>query len=114
MSTKKIITAKQLKLIVNEAIKYNFNRAVSNDAIKNLDREGFNVISIVLPFHNGDFAEIPHHRCQVFAKVYGKDIPVEFYLDVAVDTFNSFRDADEVMNRIAQMTQNVVKEAVHD
>ena len=112
MDTKKIITARQLKLIVNEAIKYNFNRAVSYDAIKNLDKEGFNVISIVLPFHNGDFADIPHHRCQVFAKIYGSEEPREFYLDVAVDTFNTFRDASYVTNKIAEMTQKVVKEAL--
>ena len=109
MDTKKIITASQLKLIVNEAVRYNFNRGVLPEAIKNLDKEGFNVLSIILPFHNGDFAPIAHHRCQVFAKIYGQEEPREFILDVAVDTFNTFRDASYITNKINEITQKVVK-----
>lgn len=114
MDNAKIITSSQLKTIVNEAIKYNFNRAVSNEAVKNLDKEGFNLINIILPFHNGDFAEVAHHRCQVYAKVYGQEEPREFILDVAVESFNKFRDASYVTNKINEMTQKVVKEAVHE
>ena len=53
-----------------------------------------------------------HHRCQVFAKVYGQEEPREFILDVAVESFNKFRDASYVTNKIAEMTQKVVKEAI--
>lgn len=114
MSTqRKIITASQLKTAIRTGALYGFNRQISVEAIKNIDPDGFNVVSVFLPFHNGRDQETPHHRCSVLAKFKGKDEPVELVMDIAESEYNTFTDADYVASRIAQATQSVVKEALN-
>lgn len=114
MSTqRKIITASQLKTAIRTGALYGFNRQVSVEAIKNIDPEGFNVVSVLLPYHNGRDQETPHHRCSVLAKFKGKDEPVELIFDIAESEYNTFTDADLVAYRVAQATEKAVKKVLH-
>lgn len=114
MSTKaKIINTQQLAATIRETSDYGLNRQLDFGVIKKLDKEGFHVVSVVLPYHNGRDQETPHHRCSVLIKFKGKDEPVEVIFDIAESTYETFTDAVTVMDRIAKMSQEIVKDAVN-
>lgn len=108
----KIITAGQLKTAIKTGALYGFNRQIQPEFIKQLDTEGFNVVSVILPFHNGRDQQTPHHRCTVLAKVKNSDEPVELVIDIADSEYNTYTDADYVQYRLAKATEGVVKEAL--
>lgn len=114
MSTSsKIITARQLKTVIKTGALYGFNRQINPDFTKQIDPEGFNVVSVILPYHNGRDQETPHHRCTILAKVKDTDVPVELVIDIAESEYNTFTDADYVAHRIAQATSKVVKQVLN-
>lgn len=84
----KIADTKTLKVLAKQAVAYKFNRGVTDEYLRRLDPDGLHVINIVLALHNGDFAEIAHHRCTVLSKFKGSDEPVEVYLDIAVRDYD--------------------------
>jgi hypothetical protein len=109
----KIITSSQLKTAIRTGSLYGFNRQINPDFSKQIDSDGFHVVSVILPFHNGRDLETPHHRCSVLAKVKNTDEPVELVIDIAESEYNTFTDADYVAYKIAQATEGVVKKALH-
>ena len=109
----KIITASQLKTAIKTGSLYGFNRQINPDFSKQIDTEGFNVVTVILPYHNGRDQETPHHRCSVLAKVKNTDEPIELVIDIAESEYNTFTDADYVTSRIAKATQGVVKKALN-
>ena len=114
MSTqRKIITASQLKTAIRTGALYGFNRQANPDFLKQIDPEGFNVVSVILPYHNGRDQQTPHHRCSILVKVKNTDEPVDLIIDIAESEYNTFTDADYVAYRIAQATQGVVKKALN-
>lgn len=113
MSTTKIINGKQLKAAIREGADIGFNRQVDVGFIKNIDPEGFHVVSVALPFHNGLGQETPHHRCIVLVKVKQKDEAVELVFDIAESTYNTYTDADYVSAKINEATQREIKKALH-
>lgn len=114
MSTdQKIISGNQLATAIGEATHYNFNRQVVASFIEAIDSEGFNIVTVLLPYHNGRDQETPHHRCRVLAKVKDSDVPQEMVIDIAESTYDTFTDANIVMPRIAKASQEIVKDALH-
>jgi hypothetical protein len=84
----KAVHADDLLYIAYESSRNKFNRTVDTGWLKtNLDPNGISLITIMLAFHNMDFAGIQHHRCKVLAKLNYKTEPVEFYLDIAHDSY---------------------------
>lgn len=109
----KAVHADDLIYIANEAKRYDFNRQVDINWLRNiLDPNGVNLVSVALGFHNGDFANIQHHRCSVLAKQNGKTEPTQFYLDVAVETFNRLFSVDRVTPVQVPYVESVYSEGV--
>lgn len=93
----KIVTSKVLTDVNTQSKNYKFNRTLSDEFIKHLDPSGLNVISIVIFGHNEDFADVHHHRCQIFAKFENSSEPVEVFLDIASDTYNRLTTLNDVV-----------------
>ena len=77
-----------------------FNRQVdANNLVKHIDLEGVHMLHVMLPFHNADFADIPHHRCQVLMKVNGTKEPEVFMLDVASEQYETLTLAEDYLSK---------------
>lgn len=105
-----------LRLCLN-AEKYQFNRqAVTEILAEEIDRNGIHMVGIMVPYHRASFgpSQEPvwpdHHRCQVFAKVKGKDEPAEFFLDVAVKDFEALMPAQAFLSKM----QNPIETGIAD
>lgn len=92
----KVVNTETLKTLQHRAAKNQFNRQVSETFLDNLDAEGLHLVNVVLPFHNADFASIPHHRCEILAKFTGQDDPTVVMLDVATDDFEALTPVEKV------------------
>lgn len=78
-----------------------FNRQVNADNIlKDIDLEGVHMLHVMLPFHNADHAQIPHHRCQVLMKVNGTKEPEVFMLDVAAEQYEKLTLAQDYLAEV--------------
>lgn len=76
-----------------------FNRQVdANNLVKHIDLEGVHMLHVMLPFHNADHAQIPHHRCQVLMKVNGTKEPEVFMLDVASEQYEKLTLAEDYLS----------------
>ncbi len=76
-----------------------FNRQVdANNIVKEIDLEGVHMLHVMLPFHNGDHAHIPHHRCQVLMKVNDTKEPEVFMLDVAAEQYDKLTLAKDYLS----------------
>ena len=93
----KIISAKELEIVNNESIKYQFNRTLTQEFINQLHPEGLNVVSLVMWGHNADFADILHHRCLILAKVENSTEPIEVFLDIEAKTYQTLSTINDVI-----------------
>jgi hypothetical protein len=93
----KVIAAKELEIINNKSVTYQFNRTLTQEFINQLDPEGLNVVNIVIWGHNMDFADILHHRCLILAKVQDSKEPVEVFLDIEARTYETLTTINDVM-----------------
>lgn len=90
MNDPRVITTPVLKRLNTKAIANDYNRAISDAAIRRLDPDGFHVLSVALLHeHAGGVKVDPHYRCQVLMKMKGQKDPEVVYLDVEIDTYNS-------------------------
>ena len=93
----KVITAKVLTDVNTQSKNYRFNRTLTNEFINTLDPDGFNLVMIALFGHNGDVADILHHRCRVMAKVKDSMEPVEVLLDIEAKTYERLTTVSDVV-----------------
>ena len=99
----KVATATQLRSLNNRADKRNYNRVLSNAAMKNLDPDGFNILSAFMVHeHAAGVLVAPHQRCQVWLKMKGQDKPVMGWLDVLTDDYDSLEDAQAVERKLEE------------
>ena len=98
MDTRKAVHADDLLFIASESVRNNFNRTIDTQWLRaHLDPNGTSLVTLVLPFHNMDFAAIPHHRCSVLAKFTATDVAEEFYLDIAESSYNKLFSVERVL-----------------
>jgi len=93
----KVITAKVLTDVNTQSKQYRFNRTLSDEFFTQLDPDGFNLVMVALFAHNGDSADILHHRCRVMAKMKGLTEPVEVLLDIDARTYERLTTIDDVI-----------------
>jgi hypothetical protein len=105
----KVCDSNTLLVLAAAADKYEFNRrVVTEELVKDIDPNGINIVSLVLPYHRASFGPTveprwpDHHRCEVYCKVTGKDDPVRFYLDIEAEKFNALADAKELNRRLEE------------
>jgi hypothetical protein len=93
----KVIAAKELEIINNQSVKYQFNRTLTQEFINQLHPEGLNVVTLVIWGHNMDSADILHHRCLVLARVLTLNEPVEVFLDIEARTYETLTTVNDVV-----------------
>jgi len=98
METRKAVHADDLLYIASESVRNDFNRTIDTQWLKaHLDPNGVSLVTLILPFHNMDFAAIPHHRCSVLAKFTATNVPEEFYLDITESSYNKLFGVERVI-----------------
>lgn len=93
----KIITAQVLADVNTKSKNYKFNRTLSKEFFTQLDPDGLNVVTVVLFAHNGDSADILHHRCRVLAKMKGLSEPCDVLLDIDAKTYERLTTLSDVV-----------------
>ena len=93
----KVITAKVLTDVNTQSKNYKFNRTLSDEFFKQLDPEGLNLVMVALFGHNGDVADIFHHRCRVMAKMKNTKEPLEVLLDIEARTYERLTTVSDVV-----------------
>jgi len=94
-------TTEQLETLSQHAASLRLDRYLSLDALGSLDPEGRHVVRVVTPNHQGPRGELvtTHHRCQVYVKMTGLNVPASAWLDVALvdwDALPTLADTVEV------------------
>lgn len=109
MDSNKAVHADDLLYVAQESARNKFNRTVDVSYLRNnLDPNGLSLIKLMLAFHNADFAHIQHHRCLVLAKFKHTSDPIEFYLDIAHDTYQKLFPVERVLSLRLENTDEPV------
>ena len=88
--------SKELIKIAERSYECEFNRLVPQSVLDELDENGLSVLQVRMAFHNGEYAEHPHHRCDALIKVKGTMEPHRLLMDIHADDWNNMRNALEV------------------
>lgn len=89
----RVVTTKVLRSLIDEGARFGFNRQAPPDLI--LDPQGRHLLfprlrhEWVNKVHRPD---LPHVRCEVWAKVLGSDEPQTFLMDVLESSFEALRE----------------------
>ena len=80
----RVASSSQMIMLASHSEK--FNRSIDVDYVsEKLDPHGFNVMELVLPFHN----EQNHHRVEVLMKFTDDDEAHQAFIDVPADMWDS-------------------------
>lgn len=97
----KVVTTEVLKHLAQKAEKQGYNRQVTDEFLRDLDPDGFHIVSqVLLHEHAAGVQVAPHARCSVLAKAQGQDEPVEVFLDIPIDLFDLLPDAQALLERL--------------
>ena len=95
-----ICTKEELIKIAQRATEADLNRKVPQELLDNLDDDGYSLFSVVLPFHNGENQDPPHHRVHSLLKMKDQNEPLVMYLDIRAIDWEKMRDAEEALKNV--------------
>jgi len=81
--------AGELIKIAKRSYECEFNRLVPMSVLDKLDENGLSVLQVSLAFHNGEYAEHPHHRCDALLKLEGTNEPYRLLMDIHADDWDN-------------------------
>lgn len=87
----KMYSCKTLKIKYwnNAAVKNNYNRALDDKLIAQIDPHGVHVVNLIMPIHT-NYKGVSTVRVMGFLKCKGKDAPVTFIMDISHKHWRDF------------------------
>ncbi len=103
MTDVRVASSNQMILLASHSEK--FNRSIDVDYVsEKLDPHGFNVMELVLPFHN----EQNHHRVEVLMKFTDDDEAHQAFIDVPAQMWESLKTYEEITEILAGIKEDPV------
>ncbi len=103
MTDVRVASSNQMILLASHSEK--FNRSIDVDYVsEKLDPHGFNVMELVLPFHN----EQNHHRVEVLMKFTDDDEAHQAFIDVPSDMWERLKTYEEIEEMLTDMKRDPI------
>jgi len=94
----KILNTAALIHFNGEAVRRDYNRAVTDEFLEELDPEGWHLV-VMNMLHEYEFkGQPPAVRCQIMCKMADTMAPEMVFLDIPLDDFNELKDQSEMMS----------------
>jgi len=92
--------SRELIKIAKRSYECQLNRLVPQSVLDRLDENGLSIFNVAIPFHNGELAEHPHHRCNALLKLEDTNEPYRLFMDIHAD------DWDNICRRSYDLTSS--------
>jgi hypothetical protein len=93
MFSNTVLAADDVRRLARHARDAGLNQQISEFAVKRLDPQRFNLMTIAIPFHNIDHGEPAHHRVDAYLAVRGQQEPMTVPMDVLADDWDTLPEA---------------------
>lgn len=94
MTDIRVLIPADVRQVARHGTQHDLNRQIPQEVLRDLDPAGYNVLKLILPYHERGIIDDPaHHRVLALFKVNGEYDPVEMYVDVLTSDWETFQEA---------------------